>query len=88
MNHHHLYIPIMNSNCRAEDRPLYQSLLQEAGCDTVFLALEQEPFFRKALRKDSFRNLQENVRFFSGSGQEDSDSVRRFRNLPMRRSGA
>lgn len=70
MNHHHLYIPIMNSNCRAEDRPLYRSLLQEAGCDTVFLALEQEPFFRKALRKDSFRNLQENVRFFSDIGLE------------------
>lgn len=67
---HRLYIPIMNHNCTPGTRGEFLSMLKDASCDTVFLAVEQEPFFRKEWREESFRNLRENVAFFAGAGFE------------------
>lgn len=69
MNHRQ-YTPIMSRNCTANERERVLSDLMEAETDTVFLATEQEPFFRTELREECLKNLRENVRFFRDKGLE------------------
>ena len=67
---HRTYIPIMSRSSTTETREQYLTMLKRVSCDTVFLAVEPEPFYRKDKWADCLRTLKENVRFYSDSGLE------------------
>ncbi len=65
---HRTYVPIMSRSSNGKTREQYLSMLKRVSCNTVFLAVEPEPFYRKDKWTDCLQNLKENVRFYSSSG--------------------
>ena len=65
---HRTYIPIMNRSSTPGTRGQYLAMLSRVHCDTVFLAVEPEPFCRKDQWADCLKALEENVRFYSEAG--------------------
>ena len=67
---HRTYIPIMSRSSTPETRGEYLAMLKAVSCDTVFLAVEPEPFYRKEAWEGCLQALFENVRFYTDAGFE------------------
>ena len=67
---HRTYIPIMSRSSTLETRGQYLTMLKQVSCNTVFLSVEPEPFYRKDQWADCLKILKENTRFYSDAGLE------------------
>ncbi len=63
-----LYIPLMNTAVKKENRETYSAMLKDCGADTVFLALGRGDFYTDG--NEGSETLEDNIKFFEGKGFE------------------